>query len=246
VKSASCTATSSRACPCGGRGQRSRATCSCVVIENSLQKSKGCARFRQAFAINPIRGREREPSRDNRVCPKQHGIVPVKRRSARPSGGKTSGAERARVGPDHAPPTRGRRRKTSAVEMHLSAEVVSDQERVRSSRAPPATDLGAASMCEPLRRDPQAGTLTRRDGHDTGSVDGDRDGTTSHHGRARSKRQASIPQSHSGGVKPLGARSFVRREATPSGRTARAEPNNDSARARRDLVENERGTGARD
>jgi len=168
-------------------------TCSCVVFENSLQKSRGCVRPREAFAINPIRGRERGPSRDSRVCPKQHGIVAVKGRSARPTGGKTSGAERARRGTDHAPPLRGSRRKTEAVEMHLSMEVVSDQERVRSSRTPPVTDLGAASVCEPMRRDPQAGTPTRRDGHDIGSVDGERGGTTSHHARARSKRQRVDP-----------------------------------------------------
>jgi len=160
--------------------------CSCVVFENSLQKSRGCVWPREAFAINPIRGRERGPNRDNRVCPKQHGIVAVKGRSARPAGGKTSGAEQARTGPDHAPPARDRRRKTSVDEMHLSMEVVSDSERVRSSWAPPAKDLGAASVCEPLRRDPQAGTPTQRDGHDTGSVDGDRGGTTSHHDRATS------------------------------------------------------------
>jgi len=84
---------------------------------------------------------------------------------------------------------RDRRRKASVDEMHLSTEVVSDRAVVRPSRAPPTNDLGAASMREPLRRDSQAGASTRRDWHDTGSVDGERGGTTSHHGRARSKRK---------------------------------------------------------
>jgi len=132
-------------------------------------------------------------------------------------------------------------------EMYLSMEVMSDRRAVWSSRTSLRSDLGAASVREPLRRDSQAGAPTRFDGHDTGSVDGDHGGPTSHRGRARSNRQkASIHQSHLSGVKPLGARSFVRRGGNSFQDGRHGRDRNDPVRARRDLTENERGTGARD
>jgi hypothetical protein len=118
-------------------------------------------------------------------------------------------------------PVRGRRRKTSVVEMCFSMEVVSDRAAVKSSRTSSRNDLGVAPVCGPLRRDSQAGIQAQRDRHDTDSIDGDR-AWTNKPSRSSEKQapKASIHQSHFGGVKPLGARSFVRREATPSGRAA--------------------------
>jgi len=117
--------------------------CSCVVFENSLQKSRGCVWPKEATAINKIRRRERGPSRDNRACQKQHGIVAVKGRSARPSGGKTRGAKRDRAEWPTRQAVRGRCRETSVVEMHLSMEVASERTGVRSSRSSPRSGLGA-------------------------------------------------------------------------------------------------------
>jgi hypothetical protein len=65
---------------------------------------------------------------------------------------------------------RGKRRKTEADEMHLSMEVVPDCKAAWSSRIMSTSELGAASMCGPLRRDPQAGTSRRLDRHDSGSM----------------------------------------------------------------------------
>jgi len=87
--------------------------------------------------------------------------------------------------------------------MHFSMEVVPDRRTARSSRTTSHSALGAASMCGPLRRDPQAGTSKGRDRHDSGSM--------------IEECSFDIHHSHSGGVKPLGARMFV------SGRTAQAE-----------------------
>jgi len=54
--------------------------------------------------------------------------------------------------------------------MRFSMEVVPDRRTARSSRTASHSALGAASMCGPLRRDPQAGTSKRRDRHDSGSM----------------------------------------------------------------------------
>jgi len=78
--------------------------CSCVVFENSLQKSRGCVWPREAPAINMIRGRERGPSRDNRVCENSTASSRWRGVGPRPGGGKTIGAERVRVRPVLAPP----------------------------------------------------------------------------------------------------------------------------------------------
>lgn len=123
---------------------------------------------------------------------------------------QTTGAERARVRLAQVPPHARQASQGAGREMHLSMEVVSDCGAARPSRVTSRSDLGTPRTCGPLRRDSQAGTSVGCDRHDTGSVGGERGGTTSHHGRAKSKRQASIPQSHTGGVKPLGARSLAR------------------------------------
>jgi hypothetical protein len=54
--------------------------------------------------------------------------------------------------------------------MYLSMEVVPDCKAAWSSRTALRSELGAASMCGPLRRDPQAGTSKRLDRHDSGSM----------------------------------------------------------------------------
>jgi len=54
--------------------------------------------------------------------------------------------------------------------MYLSTEVVPDCNAARSSRIASGSELGAASVCGPLRRDPQAGTSRRLDRHDSGSM----------------------------------------------------------------------------
>jgi len=62
-----------------------------------------------------------------------------------------------------------------------------------------------------------------RDRHDTDSIDDERQGRIRLDARARTNAKASIHRSHHGGVKPLGARSLVRREATPPGQVAQTE-----------------------
>lgn len=74
--------------------------------------------------------------------------------------------------------------------MYLSMEVVPDCKAAWSSRTASTSKLGAASVCGPLRRDPQAGTSRRLDRHDSGSM----------------IFFSIIHHSHHGGVKPLGAR----------------------------------------
>jgi hypothetical protein len=54
--------------------------------------------------------------------------------------------------------------------MYLSTEVVPDCKAARSSRISSRSELGAASVCGPLRRDSQAGTSRRLDRHDSGSM----------------------------------------------------------------------------
>jgi hypothetical protein len=86
---------------------------------------------------------------------------------------------------------RGRRRKASVEEMSLSMEVAPDRAAVGSSRTLLQSDLGAARMCGPLRRDSQAGASV---GGSTGATLG-RSTTAGveeqrHHGRAKSKRQS--------------------------------------------------------
>jgi len=54
--------------------------------------------------------------------------------------------------------------------MYLSMEFVPDCKAARSSRTALRSELGAASVCGPLRRDPQAGTSRRLDRHDSGSM----------------------------------------------------------------------------
>jgi len=81
---------------------------------------------------------------------------------------------------------------------------------MKSSRTSSSGDLGAASsMRGPLRRDSQAGAAKRRDRHDMESID--------------EKKFVTILPSHRGGVKPLGARSLSRREATPPDWAAQTE-----------------------
>ena len=84
--------------------------------------------------------------------------------------------------------------------MHLSMEVVPDCKAAWSSRIMSTSELGAASMCGPLRRDPQAGTSRRLDRHDSGSMI-----ARGNSGKNKS-RDSIIHHSHHGGVKPLGAR----------------------------------------
>jgi len=126
----------------------------------------------------------------------QRDIATAKRRSEtarwrqnqrKPDGFATSG---------QLPVARGKRRKTEADEIHLSMEVVPVRRTARSSRTASHSELGATSMCGPLRRDPQAGASRRRDRHDSGSVSEGKTDRITHH-------------SHSGGVKPLGARTFI-------------------------------------
>ena len=82
--------------------------------------------------------------------------------------------------------------------MYLSMEVVPDCKAAWSSRITSTSELGAASVCGPLRRDPQAGASRRHDRHDSGSMIA---------GETREKKRSSIiHHSHHGGVKPLGAR----------------------------------------
>jgi len=118
---------------------------------------------------------------------------------------------------------RGGCRKTSAEEMDLSMEGAPDRALVRSSRVSLRSDLGVVRVCGPMRRDSQAGTSARRDRRVTGSVDDGRRGRKRLYVRARRQLFASIHQSHLGVVKTLGARSCVRREATPPGRAANTE-----------------------
>lgn len=80
--------------------------------------------------------------------------------------------------------------------MHLSMEVVPDCKAAWSSRIMSTSELGAASVCGPLRRDPQAGTSRRLDRHDSGSTIAGKP----------EEQQSIVRHSHHGGVKPLGAR----------------------------------------
>jgi len=117
--------------------------------------------------------------------------------------------------------------------MYPSIKVVPVCKAVRSSRIAPGSELGATSVCGPLRRDSQAGTARRLDRHDSGSMD--RPGKT--------WRKTIIHHSHHGGVKPLGARML----GPPKNGTGSERGNRNSPRARgNDLVENERDTSARD
>lgn len=81
--------------------------------------------------------------------------------------------------------------------MYPSMKVVPVRKAVRSSRIAPGSELGATSMCGPLRRDSQVGTSRRLDRHDSGSMD-----------RPGNWGKTIIHHSHHGGVKPLGARMF--------------------------------------
>jgi len=54
--------------------------------------------------------------------------------------------------------------------MYLSMEFVPACKAARSSRIASGSELGATSVCGPLRRDSQAGTSKRLDRHDSGSV----------------------------------------------------------------------------
>jgi hypothetical protein len=153
--------------------------CSCVVIENSLQKSRGCVWPEEASAINPIRGRERGPSRDNRVCEKQHGIVEAKGRSARPVGGKTNGAEQDRAAADLVP-----RRTRQASKGVGRRNVPLDGSRAGSRGGRVFTDLAAKRSrgCSDVWAAAK-GFASRcicgwLDGRDTGSVDDGRGGRT--------------------------------------------------------------------
>jgi hypothetical protein len=96
--------------------------------------------------------------------------------------------------------------------------------------------------CEEIRKPARAGGTTGASRRRSMAIAEEENASTV---EREASANASIPSSHFGGVKPLGVRSFVRREATPSGRAACAEPK-DSVCARRDLIENERDTGARD
>jgi hypothetical protein len=89
---------------------------------------------------------------------------------------KPSEAERDRITGTKLHVVRDKRRKTSVEEMFLSMEVVPDRAAAGPSRARLWNDLGAARTCGPLRRDSQASMSGRLDGHDTGSVDGERGG----------------------------------------------------------------------
>lgn len=117
---------------------------------------------------------------------------------------------------------------------------------VRPSRVSLRSGLGVARVCGPMRRDSQAGTSERRDRRVTGPIDDERRGRKRLHVRVKSKHFASIHQSHFGVVKTPGARNA---RAT-GGNSFRAGGERgirkESVGARRDLIENERGTGARD
>jgi hypothetical protein len=141
----------------------------CRTLKISLQKSKGCDWLREASAsirqagvhgglaeaiafANATRYRNGETAQwDGTLAAK-----PTKAGQARDIGS--------------IPVARGKRRKTEADEMYLSMEVVPDCKAAWSSRIMSTSELGAASMCGPLRRDPQAGTSRRLDRHDSGST----------------------------------------------------------------------------
>lgn len=169
VKSASCVATTAGPTPAAGEDSARRIRARVSYFENSLQKSKGCDWLREASAsirqagvhgglaeaiafANATRYRNGETAQwDGTLAAK-----PTKAGQARDMGSILV--------------ARGKRRKTEADEMYLSTEVVPDCNAARSSRTASGSELGAASMCGPLRRDPQAGTSRRLDRHDSGSM----------------------------------------------------------------------------
>jgi len=141
---------------------------------------------------------------------------------------------------------RGGCRKTSAEEMDLSMEGAPDRAVVRSSRVSLRNGLGVVRVCGPMRRDSQAGTSARRDRRVTGSVDDGRRGRKRLYVRAkkqtprvdppkpprcRENTGCSIAHPTGGNSSRVGGEHGIRKE---------------SVGARRDLVESERGTGARD
>jgi len=171
----------------------------------------------------------------------------VKGRSARPGGGKTTGAERARTAGNQVP---RRARRVPQGASRRSAPF--DGSRVGSYSGEVFTGFAAGRS----RRSPDVWAHAKR--FVSRCITGGATGTTPIRSMANAGEEnapalereanakASIKRSHHGVVKTLGARSFVRRGGNSFQGGRRRRKPKESVGARRDLIESERGTSARD
>jgi len=197
--------------------------------------------------IKPIRGRERGPNRDNRVCKKQHGIVAVKGRSARPGGGKTASVEQARVMGDLV------QRCARSVSQDASwRNALFDGRRARSRCG--ETFTGLATKRSRRREGVWANAkgfvsryirAARQARHWFDWRRARRNKTPPRSGEKQTPRRQSTRATFSV-VKTLGAWLCVRREATPPGHAANTESVKNPWARDSISSKSERGTGARD
>lgn len=211
VKSASCVATTAGPTPAAGEDSARRIRARVSYFENFVTEVEGLRLAQRSTCINQTSGCARGPSRGNRVC--KRNATSQRRNGAvrRHVGGKTNesrtGSRHGVDSPWRAANVARRRPKKCTLQM----EVVPDCKAAWSSRTASTSELGAASVCGPLRRDPQAGTSRRLDRHDSGSM--------ITRGNLGKKERTIIHHSHHGGVKPLGARMLGPRKKRDGQRT---------------------------
>ena len=131
-----------RAIPCSARGPRSQNRARVSYFENSVAEVEKLRLAQGSACINPIRGREREPSRRNRAKARNRGDeraqCPARWRQNQRKPSKSHDGT-----PFQSRAASVARRKSK--KRFFSMKVVSDRNAVKSSRASLRGDLGAGS-----------------------------------------------------------------------------------------------------